>query len=301
LNFDYALAAVRALRAEGVPILAGTDAPNPGTAHGASMHREMELLVKAGLTPAEALAAATSRPARTFGLTDRGRIAAGLRADLLLVKGDPTQDITATRDIVAVWKTGAPLDRAAVRAAVEKERKAAALAANAPPPAGSESGLISDFEADTATKFGAGWSISTDSIAGGKSTAAMKRADTGANADHGSLEISGTISDASPFAWAGVMFSPGRAPFAPANLASKKAIRFWARGDGRTYRVMFFTQSGGRIPAQVKFVAGPEWKEYTFPFSAFNGTDGHDIMAILFVAGLPGGPFQFWVDDVRLD
>jgi imidazolonepropionase-like amidohydrolase len=102
----HAQAAVRALRRAGVPVLAGTDAPAPGLAHGASLHRELELLVLAGLTPLEALASATSEPARAFGFHDRGRIAAGARADLLLVNGDPTVDITTTRDIVGIWKLG---------------------------------------------------------------------------------------------------------------------------------------------------------------------------------------------------
>ncbi len=103
-----AVAAVGALRRAGVPILAGTDSPAPGLAHGVSIHRELELLVRAGLTPVEALAAATSEPARAFGLRDRGRIAAGLRADLLLVNGDPTRNVAATRDIVGIWKLGVP-------------------------------------------------------------------------------------------------------------------------------------------------------------------------------------------------
>src|SRR5262249_6952392 len=106
LSYAYAQAAVKQLHDAGVPILAGTDAGNPGTAHGAALHRELELLVNAGLSPTEALASATSVPATTFGLRDRGRIATGLRADLLLVAGDPTTDITATRDIVGVWKQG---------------------------------------------------------------------------------------------------------------------------------------------------------------------------------------------------
>jgi len=100
--FQNALDAVRQLSRAGVPILAGTDAPNPGTAHGASLHRELELLVSAGLTPTQALAAATSVPARIFGLKDRGRIAPGLRADLLLV--DPT--IPGRPRIVAVLVAG---------------------------------------------------------------------------------------------------------------------------------------------------------------------------------------------------
>ena len=95
----------------GVPILAGTDAPNPGSWNGVSMHGELELLVRAGLSPSEALATATSVPAKTFHLSDRGRIAPTLRADLLLVPGDPTHDITVTRNIVSVWKVGAELVR----------------------------------------------------------------------------------------------------------------------------------------------------------------------------------------------
>jgi hypothetical protein len=87
-------------------ILAGTDAPGPGLAHGASLHRELELLVFAGLTPLEALRAATSVPAAAFGLSDRGRIAAGARADLVLVSGDPSADILATRAIVRVYRQG---------------------------------------------------------------------------------------------------------------------------------------------------------------------------------------------------
>ena len=108
-------AGCRRFAAAGLPVLAGTDAPNPGTVHGASLHRELELLVGAGLSPVEALRAATSVPARVFGLADRGLVAPGLRADLVLVEGDPRQDITHTRAIVGVWKRGMAIDRIAYR------------------------------------------------------------------------------------------------------------------------------------------------------------------------------------------
>jgi imidazolonepropionase-like amidohydrolase len=101
-----ALDVVRGFAAAGVTLLAGTDVPNPGTEQGWSLHAELELLVEAGLTPLQALAAATSGPARVYGLADRGRIAPGLRADLVLVSGDPGRDIRATRNVVAVWKQG---------------------------------------------------------------------------------------------------------------------------------------------------------------------------------------------------
>ena len=110
-DLGVALAATKLLHEAKVPILAGTDAPNPGTSHGSSLHREVELLVRAGLSPEAALAAATSVPARVFSLKDRGRVAPGLRADLVLVTGDPMRDITATRDIVAIWKRGVRVDR----------------------------------------------------------------------------------------------------------------------------------------------------------------------------------------------
>ena len=100
---------------EGVLILAGSDCPNRGTTQGASLHREMELLVEAGLTTLQALRAATSAPAKAFRLKDRGRIKTGLRADLLLVRGDPTRDILSTREIVSIWKEGIAVDREAYR------------------------------------------------------------------------------------------------------------------------------------------------------------------------------------------
>ncbi|MGH3167778.1 MAG: amidohydrolase family protein [Trebonia sp.] len=99
-------AALRALHDRGVPILAGADAGTLGVAHGASLHRELQLLTEAGLSPAEALTAATAAPAARFGLSDRGRIAPGLTADLMLVDGDPTTDISATASIYATWRRG---------------------------------------------------------------------------------------------------------------------------------------------------------------------------------------------------
>lgn len=114
---------VRRLADAGVTLLAGTDAPNPGTVFGASLHRELELLVRCGLGRAQALAAATSEPARVFGLADRGRIAVGLRADLILVSGDPLVDITATRAIDRIWRAGTVCDRRAfVASAAETEQ-----------------------------------------------------------------------------------------------------------------------------------------------------------------------------------
>jgi imidazolonepropionase-like amidohydrolase len=105
-HYSRAKDSVRRLADAGVTLLAGTDAPNPGTVFGASLHRELELFVRCGISSARTLAAATSEPARVFGLTDRGRIAVGLRADLILLSGDPLTDITETRAIEQIWRAG---------------------------------------------------------------------------------------------------------------------------------------------------------------------------------------------------
>ncbi|MET7419020.1 amidohydrolase family protein [Dactylosporangium sp. NPDC005555] len=111
MAYDHAEATVATFREAGMVVLAGTDSnDNPKAPfqvpHGASIHEELHRLVGAGLTPAEALRGATSAAAAAFGLTDRGVVTEGRRADLLLVGGDPTADITATRDIRGVWIGG---------------------------------------------------------------------------------------------------------------------------------------------------------------------------------------------------
>jgi len=111
--FDLAsqLSAVKALYMAGAKLLAGTDvAPSNANVQGLSLHRELELLVKAGLSPVEALKAASGNTAEAFHL-DRGRIVPGYRADLIMVRGDPTTDILAARDIVHVGRSGVEFNR----------------------------------------------------------------------------------------------------------------------------------------------------------------------------------------------
>ncbi|KAI8710715.1 Amidohydro-rel domain-containing protein [Fusarium sp. LHS14.1] len=113
VSFDYALANVKKMYDAGVRICAGTEAnqishvPIP---IGESLHEEMELLVHAGLSNLDALRAATVVPTMVFGLRDRGEISLGQRADMVLVEGDPLQDITTTRRIRKVWIGGVEMD-----------------------------------------------------------------------------------------------------------------------------------------------------------------------------------------------
>lgn len=98
---------VRRLQAAGVKLGFGTDAgAMPHRVIGVAEHRELQLLVQAGLSPAQALQVATSQAADLLGLADRGRIAAGKRADLLVLDADPLTDIANTQRIGAVWQAG---------------------------------------------------------------------------------------------------------------------------------------------------------------------------------------------------
>lgn len=106
---EYAYESVRQLKKAGIDIICGSDAATPalGTAWGASLHLELKLFVEeCGFTPKEALRSATSLTAKRFGFADRGIIAEGKKADLLLVEGNPLEDIDHTLDIRAVWRDG---------------------------------------------------------------------------------------------------------------------------------------------------------------------------------------------------
>ena len=103
----------------GIPIAVGTDSGLVGRFPGFWEHREMERLVEAGLTPMQALQAATVIGARFLGVDqDYGSIEPGKVADLLVLTGNPLSDITRSRQIEAVWMNGEPVDRSALATGV---------------------------------------------------------------------------------------------------------------------------------------------------------------------------------------
>ena len=286
---------VRRLHVAGVPILAGTDAGNPGTTHGASLHGELALLVQAGLTPLEAIAAATTLPTEKFSLGDRGRIAVGRRADLLLVDGDPTVDITATRAIVTVWKNGAVVDRGLTPA-----DQAARVAVAAASPAGP---LVADFEGgEIATRYGQNWTVTTDQLAGGRSVASETWTAGGANGSRGAMRVTGTIAPELPYAWGGTLFMPGDKPFDAVDFSARKTLVFQIRGEARELSAMLFSGSASnRLPAVVRFAVSPQWTEVRIPLDRFEGADPSRLRGMAITAGLPAGPFSFEIDDVMIE
>jgi len=101
--FDKELAIVGALHRAGIPVVAGTDQAVPGY----SLHREIELYVHAGFTPMEAIQAATIVPARVMGLEkESGTVEKGKRGDLILIDGNPLEDVRNTRNVEFVITNG---------------------------------------------------------------------------------------------------------------------------------------------------------------------------------------------------
>jgi imidazolonepropionase-like amidohydrolase len=99
--------------AAGIPIAVGTDSGGPGRFQGLWEHREMELMVKAGLTPMQAIQAATINGARFLGLEDQyGTLEPGKIADLIILSADPLEDIRNSRKIDEVWMNGERVNRA---------------------------------------------------------------------------------------------------------------------------------------------------------------------------------------------
>jgi hypothetical protein len=283
-------AAIAQLRDAGASILCGSDAPNPGTTFGASLHEELALLVGAGLSPTAALTAATAATAARFGLTDRGRIAVGLRADLVLVDGDPTTEIARTRHISGIWRGGRRFDRDGYRRRIATI--AAPVAARAP---AGELGLVSDFENGPTARFGSSWTMSTT----GASKAAVS-VGAGAHGSSGALEISGDLVPGGGLAWAGALWKPGTKYWAPVDLSGKPGFSFLARGDGKPYAVLVFTRHGRMIPSIQSFQPGREFGPVRFTWSQFDGMNGSDVIAIGIVQTTIAGSFQLAIDDLTL-
>jgi imidazolonepropionase-like amidohydrolase len=295
-KFGYALHNVKTLHDAGVTIAVGTDAGMPGTPHGASTLREMELLVQAGLTPTEALMAGTANSAKAMNeLTDRGTIQKGKRADLVLIAGTPWSNIGDIRKTNSVWIDG--------KLAYGPGFKPTPADSQTSMPAIKAKALVDDFERpDGRTQAD---TLRLDDMDGGHDRSVQVSQIAVRNGqDHALLLAAKMAQKEDPSA--GVLLPLSRGSVEPVDARAFKGVRFDVRGDGGAYDFTVGSQ-GGRWRAPIK--AGSEWTTVEIPFASLKrvpgrgastgGWTGADLIDVGFSGGREAGQ-RLWlqVDNV---
>jgi imidazolonepropionase-like amidohydrolase len=279
-QYPVAEANVRALHQAGVTILAGSDAPNPGTAYGASLHHELQLLARAGLTPAETLHAATAGPAEAFALADRGRIAPGARADLVLVEGDLRDGLDASLSIAAVIRNGAI-------ATGEPEAEAGAD----PEASALETADIGRFDAPT---NGFAWTVTSDAMAGGSSEATLSVAE-------GVLSAQIAVRPGFAFPWAGPGYFPNGPQGAPLDLSAQAELVLRLRGAPGDYRIMLFAPGFAGAPPTVPVTLDEDWRTVRVTLDDVDGFDPSAFAGLAVVGGPEPGEAWLEIAEARFE
>ena len=287
------------LRAAGVSFGTGTDAGVTGAFHGYSTLREIELLVAGGLTPLEALTAATGNSAKALHVdADRGTIAEGKLADLLLVEGAPHENIADIERVRRVFLSGKPIDR-------DQLARDIATPGATPLPAKKAAAEVDDFDAlDGRTRLG---TLRVNATDFGTDNTRMLF-DTIARPDGGkAISIHARMSDkARPYAQLVLPLSRGAVE--PVDASGFRGVRFDARGDGR-YRLIVTIQAVRDFSQfAAAFDAGAEWKQVEVPFTALArerspqpaAWTARDLLALVFEVARPSGSFGWLeLDNVR--
>jgi imidazolonepropionase-like amidohydrolase len=288
-GFNNALISVKKLFDAGVSILAGTDAPNPGTTHGISLHHELQYLVEAGLSTTQAIYAATGAPGKHFPLDLRGSLKVGAKASMVLINGNPFDDILQTTNIDRIWKNGSLFIRQ-----IPSDEIIDSLVV--------KPGLITDFNSSKEkTLSGYGIIASTDQLAGGNSVVKLSLQSRDKAHDK-YISIEGEIKKGFMYRWSGISYIPGSNQQNGANLNNIKLIKFDAKTSDKANELSLMAfQSGSMIPYTVKLKLTRQWQTYTINITDFNNLDWSNIANISFVITDNLGNFKFMLDNIYFE
>ena len=283
--FGRALESVKKLSQAGISILAGTDAPNPGTTHGLSIHQELDLLIQAGLTHQQAIHSATGAARKYFPIGMRGTLKTGALASMILVDGNPFMDINQTRNIMKIWKNGKLVQRLTHKDTGQQTHMNA--------------GLISDFnQSIELTKIGQGITSSTDQYAGGNSIVKLSLKDRMGDKDK-YLHAKGELKNGFMYKWGGLSFIPGKDMQNGVNLTKIKSLTFEAKAGHNTETVSIqLFQSGSYQPSEIKIKLDQQWKTFDINLGDFKNIDMTDIVNISFSVTSKLGPYEFMLDNL---
>jgi imidazolonepropionase-like amidohydrolase len=265
-RWPHLLHNIAALQGGGVMLGSGTDAGMPGTPHGSASLMELELMVQGGLTPLEAITAATGNSARAIRVDkERGVIAEGKLADLVLIDGAPYRDIKDIEKVKTVFLAGKEIDRAAL------EREIATPGVT-PMTAIKASEKVDDFERADGRSTLDTFRIQNTDPGNDHSHLIYTTMLSGEGGNH-VLSLVGEMSDKDkPFARILIPLSKGG--FEPVDATAFTGVRFDVRGEGE-YRLVVMSRTDTFL---APFTGEPKWRKVSVPFTAFpkktwTGTD----------------------------
>jgi imidazolonepropionase-like amidohydrolase len=273
-RWTHLMANVAKLRAGGVRIATGTDAGVTGTTHGWSTLHEMELLVAGGMTPLEAITSATGTAARGIRVDgERGTIAEGKLADLVIVEGLPHQNIGAIDQIRRVFLGGVEIDRKALLREIAREGPT-------PLPAQKAAALIDDMEGERTSVD----TLRVNATDQGNDHSAMMFQRILRGPGNHALAVQARMSNKKrPYAQVWLPLAKGGVE--PVDASSFQGIEFEARGEGG-YRVLFHQRSvrSGKFRG-APFQASGEWTRMRLPLPEVR----NDLQVIAFEIALGAG------------
>jgi hypothetical protein len=250
-----------------------------GTFHGYASLREMELLVEAGLKPAEAIRAGTLVSARAMGLDgDRGTIAPGQAADLLLVNGRPDEKIADIYQTARVFLGGVEVDRKAIESALQADGLTLLPVHEVP-------AAIDDMErSDGRTLMG---TLRVNSTDGGVDHSVMRFLPVIRQGnDHALLVTALFAAKDDPYVRLELPLTTGEVELA--DVSRYSGVSFDARGEGTSRLVMYNYGTRLRNPFAAEFPLAGEWRSVKIPFAMLKREDDEtpftprDVRALMF-------------------
>jgi imidazolonepropionase-like amidohydrolase len=291
-RWDNLNANAAAIFQAGGAIGVGTDAGVTGTLHGRSTLRELELLTGAGLTPLQAISAATSTSAKAIHVDqERGTIEPGKLADVVLIQGAPHERIEDIYKVAGVWMGGRRLDLSRLRRDIASEEVTPMAARNA-------QASIDDMEGAERTSLG---TLRVNATDPGHDNSKMlfQRVARGATGKH-ALAIQARMGEKErPFAQVWLPLAPGG--IEPVDASRFKGIQFEARGQG-SYSLILHRRAlrTARGNPEADFLASPAWAQVSIPFSKLKLLNPSDLLVVAFEIARPAGSHGWLeLDNVR--
>ena len=238
-----------------------------------------------GLSPTEALTAATYLPYSTFNLGERGHLRSGARADFIVLNKDPRTNIKHTQHIRWIVKNGFQ-----VAAYFDTQTTTGETP---------ETGMVSQFNTDLKSQLGGRFVVSTDQMMQGNSTATISHIAQGCYGN-GALKVSGTVGKQFAYPWSGVFLMFTESMDAGYNLSNFKRIVFDVTGTENVFRLMVLTSQTGR-PSEVNFTVTDQCRQVSVNLSDIGGVDWTNVTGIGWVAGTATPNFNLELDNIYFE